>query len=501
MKRPFSVVYFKKDLRLVDQEAVFRTAQHPYVRYIYIFEPSFWRHPTASYKHYCFLRDCLRDLSNELLKKGRRLEVFVNEAEQVFKDLFEQGLAEVHSLEETGHNLSYQRDLELRELFGTLGVKWSEYQCNGVFRGKLNRDEWAQRRDAYMSQPLFKGLENRRPQNHSPYFPGPESLGIEVENNLDIQEGGRKEGLRLLQTFLDSRGEYYSSELSSPISAEWSCSRLSPFLSFGALSMREVVQKVAHLRLTLPAKTPWRGALAAFSSRLYWHCHFIQKLEQQPSIEYACMHPAFEKLGRETNGPKLEAWKEGKTGYPFIDACIHFLVEKGWINFRMRAMLASFAAYDLWLDWREYGKFLARHFTDYEPGIHYSQLQMQAGTTSINAMRIYDPIKQSLDQDPKGEFIKKWVPELERVPYYYIHEPWKMSRYEWEEYGLEESSPYLNPIVDHKTAITQAKSAFSEIRKEPNFKKIQAEIKMRLGSRKRRHLQTPKPNNADWHAR
>ena len=90
-------------------------------------------------------------------------------------------------------------------------------------------------------------------------------------------------------------------------------------------------------------------------------------------------------------------------------------------------MLVSFASYQLWLDWRITSKYLANLFTDYEPGIHYSQFQMQSGTTGINAIRIYNPIKQSRDQDPDAVFIKKWIPELSNVPSSLVHEPWKLT--------------------------------------------------------------------------
>ena len=103
------------------------------------------------------------------------------------------------------------------------------------------------------------------------------------------------------------------------------------------------------------------------------------------------------------------------------------LKETGWINFRMRAMLVSFLTYNLDQDWRDGVYHMAKLFLDYEPGIHYTQFQMQAGVTGINSIRIYNPIKQSKDHDPDGIFIKKWVDELANIPSEFVHEPWLMT--------------------------------------------------------------------------
>jgi deoxyribodipyrimidine photo-lyase len=237
-------------------------------------------------------------------------------------------------------------------------------------------------------------------------------LGLTNDHCVGRQAGGRGPALEILNSFLSERGEGYTKEMSSPVTAFNSCSRLSPHLAFGTVSIREVYQKTKSQSsgIKLQPKSirgKWPSALKSFSSRLRWHSHFIQKLEDDPRIEFENMHAGYNGL-RENNFNEeyFRAWAEGRTGYPMVDACMRALSATGWINFRMRAMLVSFASYHLWLHWREPALYLARLFTDYEPGIHYSQVQMQSGTTGINSVRIYNPIKQGIDHDPR-EYLSK----------------------------------------------------------------------------------------------
>ncbi len=177
---------------------------------------------------------------------------------------------------------------------------------------------------------------------------------------------------------------------------------------------------------------------------------------------------------------------------PFVDACMRMLWQEGWINFRMRAMLAAFASYHLWLHWREPGLHLARLFVDYEPGIHYSQLQMQSGTTGINTNRIYNPVKQSWDQDPSGEFIRRWVPELGSVPDVRIHEPWRLTAAEQRDLGVLIGRDYPAPVVDHLEAARAARERLRRFRQDRKDLRIESRaIQARHGSRRQRGRSGP----------
>jgi len=309
-------------------------------------------------------------------------------------------------------------------------------------------------------------------------IPSARALKLADDRCLHRQIGGRAQAERLLDSFLSARGEPYRTAMSSPLTAERACSRLSPHLAFGTVSLREAAQITRARQAERPGGR-WGGALTSFQSRLAWRDHFIQKLEDQPSIEIRALHPGAEAVRpRLSDATRLQAWAAGETGLPFLDACMRYLAATGWLNFRMRAMVTSFASYHLWLDWRQSGAHLARMFTDYEPGIHWPQVQMQSGTTGINTPRIYNPVKQGLDQDPAGVFTRRWVPELAAVPDAFLHEPWK-----WPEARRLLGHRYPEPVIDVASAARAARDAIWAARRGPGFAAEAARIVTRHASR------------------
>jgi deoxyribodipyrimidine photo-lyase len=273
--------------------------------------------------------------------------------------------------------------------------------------------------------------------------------------------------------------------MSSPLDGATACSRLSPYLAWGAVSMREVAQAAWARQRELRGDNgadarAWRGALVSFSGRLHWHCHFMQKLESEPSIETIELHPAARGLRPSPcDAALLAALARGATGFPFVDACMRSLIATGWINFRMRAMLVSFASYNLWLPWQGTGLVLARLFTDYEPGIHWPQMQMQSGTTGINTIRLYNPVKQGHDQDPEGLFVRRWVPELADVPDEHLQEPWS-----WPGAAGLIGSRYPERIVDLAQSTAAAKDRIYGARRSAGFGLAADAIQKKHGSRK-----------------
>ncbi len=284
-----------------------------------------------------------------------------------------------------------------------------------------------------------------------------------------------------LASFLEVRGQTYRRAMSSPLEGAEACSRLSPHLAWGTISTREAAQaSAARKRQAKGTREGWSGAMASFEARLAWRDHFMQKLEDEPALERRCLHSAYEGLRPMVpDAARLAAWEKGETGVPFVDACMRSLNATGWLNFRMRAMLVSFASYHLWLDWRATGPHLARLFTDYEPGIHWPQMQMQSGTTGMNTVRIYNPVKQGHDQDPTGVFTRHWCPELREVPDAALQTPWA-----WEDAGRLLGKRYPAPIVDLAEAARAARDAVWAVRRGDAFRAEAARVVQKHASRK-----------------
>jgi deoxyribodipyrimidine photo-lyase len=530
-----SVVWFKKDLRLSDHAPLaWATAQASAnagsVLALWVYEPAMWQQPDASARHLGFANECLTQLQTQMALS--RSSPAVQAAQQatpllrchgemleVLSQLREVlGSFTLVSHEETGNGWSYTRDKAVARWCQAHGITWRQFPSNAVVRGLHTRgggrDRWsahwaARMKDAPLNTPqAIPWLLGPHSAGQNPLAPAPstvqnlqalycgemtpQQLGMLDADIAHRQKGGRSEVEGDLFSFLGHRGQNYRADMSSPLTGADSCSRISPHLAWGTLSIKEAVHATWARRsqlMALPqAERPagFLASLKSFESRLHWHCHFVQKLESESAIEFRNVHRGFDNLRNESvllpeEETKLIAWAEGNTGYPFVDACMRSLLATGWINFRMRAMLVSFASYHLWLHWRATGCHLARMFTDYEPGIHWSQFQMQSGVTGINTVRIYNPVKQSYDQDPDGIFIRTWVPELAAVPAEFLHEPWK---------AAIPPAGYPAPIVDLQAAAHSAKERIYGKKAEPAVKAAAQAVYQKHGSR------GPKPGSS-----
>lgn len=471
IKKPeIVIVWFKRDLRFTDHEALYRAQkQNLPILLMYCFEPSVMNYPDSDIRHWRFVYQSLQDMHSKLNNLNGTIYIFQVEAINIFQKISQRyTIREIYSHQEIGNKITYDRDRSIQQYCAVNSIAWHEYQHNGIIRKLKSRNDWAQKWEEYMQRTPclieeqgwnFLNLE----ESFYKDIKGPE-LSMDIRTpNPDFQPGGETYAWKYLQSFLQERYVNYSKHISKPLLSRKGCSRISPYLSYGNISMRMVYQFTQQHYATAKNKR----ALSNFISRLHWHCHFIQKFENDWRMEFENKNKAYDSIIKPRKEEYILAWQNGKTGIPIVDACMRCVVATGYLNFRMRAMVVSFFVFNLWQDWRDL-HFLARQFLDYEPGIHYPQLQMQSGVTSINTIRIYNPIKNSQEHDEEGLFIKSWVPELKEVPALLIHEPWKMTSFEQNLYQVIIGEDYPFPIVDIEETRKRASEIVWGVRKQIN---------------------------------
>lgn len=484
-----SIVWFKRDLRVTDHAPLVQAAARgDRLICLYVIEPSLWALPEYSGRQYAFLLDTLRSLDAALRARGAALTVRVGEVVEVLDQINHQTpVNAIHAHEETGLIASWERDKAVARWARQNAAAFVEYPQHGVIRGLKSRNGWARRWDQFMSLPCLAAPDalNGAAAFSEP-VPAPEALGLAPDPCPGRQRGGRDAALADLESFLTVRGRDYRRAMSSPLTAFDACSRLSAHLALGVLSMREAYQAAcgALVRARAAGDAGYARSLDSFIARLHWHCHFIQKFEDEPEMERRDLHPAYRGARPDPDPETLSRWIEGRTGLPFLDACMRALDQTGWLNFRMRAMAAAVSSYHLWTHWKRPAEALARQFVDFEPGIHYAQFQMQSGTTGVNTPRIYNPVKQGFDQDPDGVFIRRHVPELAGLPMPFLHEPWRAPETVLAAAGVRLGETYPERLFDHELAAREARARIGALRKGEDHRKAAADIQARHGSRR-----------------
>ena len=491
-----NIVWFKRDLRLNDNAAISDAIKRN-LPIICLFNLDSQRisRSDVSAIHIEWELDCLRSLSKDIDQLGGVIKFNYGNIFEALETLnLEYDIDSIIANEETGLKWSWDRDKQVAEWCDFNRIKFVEHPSNGVVRKLKNRDNWKKYRDKRVSAELFpKPSSISSPSgSRSDEIPTMAELGLDSRSLAYRPIPGEEAALSILNSFLNERGRGYRKGMSSPITGEVMCSRISPYLSAGCLSIKQVFHHtVARQRQVKvdPRSTEnigFTSSLTSFQSRLAWHCHFMQRLEAEATMDEIAINPELDELlNRQLDQRKFIAWRDGKTGWPFFDACMRYLTTTGWINFRMRAMIMSAASYNLWLPWRETGCHLATRFIDYEPGIHWSQVGMQSGTTGINTIRAYSLSKQGRDQDPEGSYIRKWVPELSNVPTEYIHQPWEMPTDMQQQIGCNIGIEYPEPICDEVESRKLGVKMSYAARAGKEARTVSADVLKKHGSRSR----------------
>lgn len=463
-----NIIWLKRDLRLQDNEAIFNALKSERrVLLLYVFEKSLLSDAHYSERHWNFIKQSIRDLNEDLLKFNTKILCVTSEVVTTCNQLLNYyKINTVFSHQETGLLITYTRDKDFTRYCRNNSINWVENNNNGVLRGLLNRNDWFSKWDDFMYKPMLEyQLEEANFVSIDEIKKIEEAFFVtELETPKDkiFQKGGTKMAWRYANSFFETRHVHYMNHISKPALARESCSRLSPYLAWGNVSIRQVFQKALSVKNDTNKKH-----LGAFVARLRWQAHFIQKFEMEHTMEEASVNKGYHKLKKSVSLKYQKAWRDGYTGFPLVDASMRCLNETGYLNFRMRSMLVSFFTHILWQPWQDATHHLSQQFLDFEPGIHFSQMQMQAAETGINTIRIYSPLKNSIEHDGDATFIKKWVPELAKLSTTFIHEPYLMTPLDQQFANFELGNDYPKPIVDIKQTRKKASDILYKMRQDP----------------------------------
>lgn len=471
-KPAINIVWLKRDLRLLDHEPIHKAIINGLpTLLLYVFEPSLMVDGHYSDRHWNFIRESLVCMDNELANHNTKVLSVTGEFIATLSKLQQFWVIKnMYSHQETGLRITFDRDRHVKRFCKNSLINWEESITNGVARGLENRNNWSEQWTDFMLLPKFEFKPKPNSfitlhiiNENSTYF---SITNLETPKEAIFQKGGTEMGVKYLKSFFAGRYKNYNSHISKPLLARKSCSRLSPYLAWGNLSVRQVWQHAKAYRVEHSHKR----CIDGFTSRLRWQAHFIQKFEMEDRMEFESINRGFHKLKKTIAKQYHQAWVTGKTGIPIVDACMRCLNETGYLNFRMRALVVSFYTHNLWQPWQNATEHLASMFLDFEPGIHFPQLQMQAGETGINMLRIYNPTKNSKEHDPEGEFIRKWIPELEKVPTAYIHEPYLIPPLELQFAGFNLEDLYPRPIIEIDKTRKNASDTLWNMKDDPEVR-------------------------------
>jgi deoxyribodipyrimidine photo-lyase len=488
------IFWLKRNLRLQDSEPFFESMRafrkKGKVLPLYCHEPELIQQPDVSRQHQLFIQETLEELDRDFQSIGGKLLQAVGETVDVLDRIHRvQPLTKIWTHQETTQNSQFQRDKAVAAWCDDHGVELLELAQNGIARGSQKPESFPPYFAGSVSSKLRDPIGTDLAERFAPLpFPSCDPKGIPKAAGTDKplrQKGGRSQAIKNLNRFFTVPYlKQYPFQISSPNTAWQGCSRISTYLAYGIVSDREIFQAVdrvvtdAHSRMNADQFGKFQENARFYLDRLSWRRQYMQTFETRPELEFECMLAQFNGVreadyweGRSlthSSGQSEQhftAWKQGLTGFPYIDAAMRFLNQTGWINMRLRATLVSFATMNLWIPTTKVAEYLATEFLDYEPGIHHVIHQIIAGTTEFNELMVYDPVKQGRDHDLDGHFIHKWVPELADVPGSELHDLSKTAFRLSKHAEILGYMPYPEAIVDHRTTAKKAKDRVSDLRR------------------------------------
>ncbi len=465
-----AVWWIRRDLRLKDNQALAAAHQNAdQVIPLFIVDPFFEKSKYVGDKRRAFLWAGLRQLDASLQEKGSRLIVRYGRPLEVLTNILEESGAQAIFAEEDFTSYARSRDNEIEKTLPLRLEPGLVVHPPGTVL-KQDGDPYTVftpfKKNAWLKRPLPKQSDLLAAPNS---LNTPESLESEaLPGEPALPEAvpfppGEAEAHRRLDTF--SQDAIYRYAQDRNLVAEDGTSQLSPYLRFGMISARQAVVTAVACSQSASGQEARKGA-ETWLSELIWREFYIHILYHFPHVLRGSFRPEYDRIRWRNQKREFEAWCNGRTGYPLVDAAMRQLVTSGWMHNRARMIVASFLVKDLLIDWRWGEAFFMQHLVDGDPAANNGGWQWSAGTGTDAApyFRIFNPTSQAEKFDPDGKFICRWLPELADVPNDYIHESWTMPQAVQADANCEIGEDYPAPIIDHSEARERTLDAYKTAR-------------------------------------
>ncbi|GGY51352.1 cryptochrome/photolyase family protein [Streptomyces omiyaensis] len=424
-----SVVLYTSDLRVHDHpplRAALDGAQE--VVPVFVRDPAVDRAGFAAPNRLAFLADCLADLDRGLTERGGRLVVREGDTVAEVLTLVRQTEADEVHMAAGVTAFAAAREARLRKVLEDDGRRL--YVHDGVVTVVPPGDVVPQGSDHFaVFTPYYRRWSDQPPRTP---LQAPRTLRVppgvrsdRVPRRSDVADvspalvaGGESEARKRLGSWLSDHGDAYE-DRHDDLAGD-ATSRLSPYLHFGAVSAAEAVHR---------ARRRGGAGADAFVRQLCWRDFHHQVLAARPeaAAEDYRTRPGGWRTGADAEAD-LAAWREGRTGYPVVDAAMRQLAHEGWMHNRGRLITASFLAKTLCVDWREGARHFLGLLVDGDVANNQLNWQWVAGTgTDTRPNRVLNPVAQGRRHDPDGAYVRRWVPELAGLDGPAVHEPWKLT--------------------------------------------------------------------------
>lgn len=459
-----AIVWFRQDLRLSDNRALYEASKDHNILPIYIFDSKNAKDFKIGSASLWWVHNSLKELNKSL---DNKLNVFEGDPKSILPEL-----AKKYNCAQVFWNRCYEPWVIERDKTIKADLESQNIKCK-TFNSSLLWEPWEIKKQDNAPYKVFTPFYSNALSSSllpSAPLPKPKNLKLipgvpysktnykfpkwsaKLKQHWNIGERGAE---KALENFIDNGLSNYEEGRNFP--ALENVSRLSPHIHFGEISINTIWHKVKQMRSDKNTET--------FLKELVWREFSYNLLYHFPNIPTENLQQKFNAFAWENDDIKLQAWQKGMTGYPIVDAGMRELWETGYMHNRVRMIVGSFLVKNLLIDWRKGEEWFWECLVDADLANNSANWQWVAGcgTDSSPYFRIFNPVTQAKKFDPDGAYIKKFVPELAKLPNKYLFTPWETPKEILKGAGIEIGNQYPNPIVDLELSRKKALSVFSSL--------------------------------------